>query len=131
MNTTLITILISCVSAFAAAIAATFAYKTFKINQQRYIVMSIQVEKHAWYNRIRHFIEMNADHLKWDDKRYSKRDKVKKGDRTVSTWDKLAKQKYYELIDNALSKQFKGSETMTEMIESVFKDEFKDAYWKK
>lgn len=123
-------LLISLISATAASLAATFAFKTYRVNQQRYIVMTIQAERKAWINRINHFIKIHVDDLTWDNKKYSKKDTIKVGEKQVSTWEKLSKQKYYELIDEAISKEFKGNETMTEMIEHVFEKELKSSYWR-
>ncbi|NQX83179.1 MAG: hypothetical protein HRS50_00490 [Mycoplasmataceae bacterium] len=124
-----ISLIIAIASVITAIIAAIFSYKSYRINQQRYIVQALQLERKAWLNRIKHFIKHNVEHLDWTDKRFLKKDKIIIKEKEVSTWDSLAKHKFYEITDLAISKHFNGKETMTEMIEKVFERRLKDSYW--
>lgn len=124
-----ITLIIALTSVITAIIAVVFTFKSYKINKQRLIIQSLQIEKDTWINRIKHWIRNNLDNLEWPDKNFLKEDFVIRDKKEVSTWDDLAINKYYEIMDRAISKKFKGDETMTEMIEIVFVNRIKKSYW--
>ncbi len=124
--------IIAVTSLLTAMFAAYFSFKSYKINQQRRILMSIQIERKVWSNRIKHFIKKNVDHIDWKNnhKNYSKKNYIERKDGTkVSTWDMYTKDIYYKISDMAVSGKFNGKETMKLMIEEAIAKDLKDSYW--
>ncbi len=132
MTLLLISGIVSITSLLTAMIAAYFSFKSYKVNQQRMVLTSIQIERKVWLNRIKHFIKKNVEYIDWKCKKinkYSKKNYVIKNGIKTSTWDSLAKDIYYKISDMAVSGKFDGKETMKVMIENALMNELKSEYW--